>query len=207
MNSTGLKLILFDIGNVLLKFDHQLMFAQLGELAGVEAKVCESFFEDNELHLRFEKGLITANEVYNLYKKETCAAFDFDAFAYAISDIFEVIESTASLARRLKNAGYQIALGSNTNEAHMRFARERFAFFDDFDEWVFSYELGVRKPEQEFYKLALERCGVTARECVFIDDLEVNCAAARQMGLTAITYVNFEQLVQELFALGVRPAG
>jgi putative hydrolase of the HAD superfamily len=55
-----------------------------------------------------------------------------------------------------------------------------------FDVVLESSKLGVRKPEPAFYTLACEQLGVTADECVFLDDLGVNLKPARAMGMTTI---------------------
>lgn len=55
-----------------------------------------------------------------------------------------------------------------------------------FDVVVESSVVGVRKPEPEFYRLALDRLGVTAHEAVFLDDLGINLKPAREMGMTTI---------------------
>jgi putative hydrolase of the HAD superfamily len=59
--------------------------------------------------------------------------------------------------------------------------------------------VGMRKPERRIYEVTLERLGgIPARDCVFVDDLDVNCEAARQLGMTAIRFESSEQAVAEL---------
>jgi HAD superfamily hydrolase (TIGR01509 family) len=56
----------------------------------------------------------------------------------------------------------------------------------------------MRKPEAGIYELTLERLGVRAEECLFVDDLEVNCEAAGALGMTAVRFVHAEQAIEEL---------
>jgi HAD superfamily hydrolase (TIGR01509 family) len=59
--------------------------------------------------------------------------------------------------------------------------------------------VGMRKPEPEIYELTLERLGdVQAEQCVFVDDVDVNCAAATELGMTAVHYVSAEQAIPEI---------
>jgi putative hydrolase of the HAD superfamily len=59
--------------------------------------------------------------------------------------------------------------------------------------------VGMRKPEREIYELTLERLGdVRAEECVFVDDVDVNCAMAAELGMTAVHYVSPEQAIAEI---------
>ena len=52
--------------------------------------------------------------------------------------------------------------------------------------------VGMRKPDHEIYELTIERLGdgVEAAQCLFIDDIEVNIAAARELGMSAVHYVD-----------------
>jgi putative hydrolase of the HAD superfamily len=59
--------------------------------------------------------------------------------------------------------------------------------------------VGLRKPDPEIYTLTLERLGgVRADECVFVDDLEPNCEAARALGMAAVRFVSAEQAIPEI---------
>ena len=57
-----------------------------------------------------------------------------------------------------------------------------------FEVVVDSAFVGMRKPEPEIYQLTLERLGggVEPADCVFVDDIELNCDAARELGMTAV---------------------
>ena len=59
--------------------------------------------------------------------------------------------------------------------------------------------VGMRKPEPAIYELTLERLGdVEAGECVFVDDVEINCDAARELGMEAVHFVDNEQALRDL---------
>jgi putative hydrolase of the HAD superfamily len=59
----------------------------------------------------------------------------------------------------------------------------------------------MRKPERAIYELTLERLGdVDASECVFVDDVDVNCAMATELGMTAVHYVDSQQAIAEIRA-------
>jgi epoxide hydrolase-like predicted phosphatase len=66
-----------------------------------------------------------------------------------------------------------------------------------FDDMVFSYEVKMTKPDPAIFRLAAERLGVKPSDCVLIDDIETYCLAARQEGMKAIVYQNFEQTKTE----------
>jgi putative hydrolase of the HAD superfamily len=69
-----------------------------------------------------------------------------------------------------------------------------------FEVVVDSAFVGIRKPDPAIYELTLERLGdgVQASDCVFVDDLEVNCEAARTLGMRAVRFVDATQAIPEI---------
>jgi len=67
-----------------------------------------------------------------------------------------------------------------------------------FDAVALSYETGFVKPDPRAYQAIAERLGVEASECVFIDDQERYCTAAREQGMQAIVYTSLERFKQDL---------
>ena len=66
---------------------------------------------------------------------------------------------------------------------------------------VISAEEGIAKPDERIYHIAAQRLGVHAHECVFLDDLEENVIAARQVGMRAVQYRSAPQAISELQAM------
>ena len=70
-----------------------------------------------------------------------------------------------------------------------------------FEVVVDSAFVGLRKPDPAIYELTLERLGGVAPErCVFVDDLDMNCDAARELGMTAVRFENADQAIPEIRA-------
>ena len=68
-----------------------------------------------------------------------------------------------------------------------------------FDHFIESSVVGLRKPDPAIYTLTLERLGhVDPGRCVFVDDLDVNCDTARELGMTAVRYESPEQAIPEI---------
>jgi epoxide hydrolase-like predicted phosphatase len=66
-----------------------------------------------------------------------------------------------------------------------------------FDVVVDSAFVGTRKPERRIYELTLERLGVAAHAALMIDDIEINCEAARALGIRAVWFRSTEQAIEE----------
>jgi len=110
------------------------------------------------------------------------------------ADLATYEDSMTSLVTRARVAGVRTALLSNSwgNEYDRRDWHEMF------DAVVISGEVGMRKPEPGIFELALSRIGLAAQECVFIDDMEPNIAAAEQSGLVGIVHRSFDETAAEL---------
>jgi len=106
----------------------------------------------------------------------------------------ELIEHLRTVRRR----GYRMGLLTNNVREWEHRWRAMLPVEELFDEVVDSARVGLRKPEAAIYALTAERLGVRGAEIAFLDDLEPNCAAAREAGWTA---VRFEHTVQAIAAL------
>ena len=105
--------------------------------------------------------------------------------------------------RALKARGLRMALLTNNVREWEPHWRGKLPDVDEIFEFVVdSAFVGMRKPEPAIYELTLERLGdVSADECVFVDDVDVNCAAARDLGMEAVHFVDNEQALAELDSL------
>jgi putative hydrolase of the HAD superfamily len=106
------------------------------------------------------------------------------------------------LVRDLRGRGVRAALLTNNVREWEPLWRSKLPEVEElFEVIVDSAFVGVRKPDPAIYSLTLERLGGVAPErCVFLDDLEVNCEAARELGITAVRYETAEQAIPEVEA-------
>jgi putative hydrolase of the HAD superfamily len=102
-------------------------------------------------------------------------------------------EPMIGLMTALRAEGYRMALVTN-NVREWEARWRAMAPIDDIFELVIdSAQVGMRKPDPQIYELTVRRLGVPASACLFVDDLERNCAAAREAGMQAIVYRDPEQ--------------
>jgi putative hydrolase of the HAD superfamily len=100
----------------------------------------------------------------------------------------------------LKEKGLKIYLLSNYPKSIFALHEERgkFTFIDKIDGRVVSGFEGMVKPDAEIYKLLMDRYGLKAEECVFIDDRPENIEAAKALGMEGIVFESYEQASEEL---------
>jgi putative hydrolase of the HAD superfamily len=109
-------------------------------------------------------------------------------------------EPMIELMREAKASGRRMGLLTNNVREWEPLWRTMLPVDEIFEVVVDSGFVGCRKPDREIYDLTLERMEVAARECIFIDDTDVNCDAARELGMTAVHYRDNDQAVPEIRA-------
>jgi putative hydrolase of the HAD superfamily len=108
--------------------------------------------------------------------------------------------ATQALVAAARRAGYRTALlTNNVREWEPRW-RSMLPVDELFDVVVDSAFVGLRKPDPAIYRLTCDRLGVAPEACVFVDDLEANVAAARELGMTAVHLRAPDQAVRAVLA-------
>jgi epoxide hydrolase-like predicted phosphatase len=95
---------------------------------------------------------------------------------------------------------YRTAILSNAAAGGRREEDRRYGFANMADVLVYSYEVGVEKPDRRIYEITCHRLGVDPGEVVFLDDLEVNVAAAEQFGMRAVRFQSTMQAITDVQA-------
>ena len=179
------KNIVFDLGGVILNGGHDYS-VQKGEEASSDLrciKVCGSTTWKN-----WHRGRLTKEALI----KRLAQSFDQKAVeqlvAEAISPDRTWINESIDIIKRLKKSGYRVYLLSNlSREAHDVYLKLN-DIFSQFDDMMFSFEVGYVKPDPKIYRLLLKTYGLTASETLFIDDKKVNIDAAQRVGINGIVY-------------------
>jgi putative hydrolase of the HAD superfamily len=102
------------------------------------------------------------------------------------------------LMRELKVEGYRMAMLTNNVREWEPLWRSMLPVDEIFETVVDSGFVGCRKPEPRIYELTLERIGLPADACLFIDDLPHNCEGARKVGMAAVHFRDNEQAIAEI---------
>jgi putative hydrolase of the HAD superfamily len=121
-----------------------------------------------------------------------------DGFAESYLAALLPNESLLEYMRALKERGYRMAILTNNVREWQPLWRSRFAVDEIFGVIVDSGFVGLRKPEPEIYELTLERLGVPPEAALFIDDVELNCDAARALGMRAVWFRSTDQAIEEI---------
>jgi epoxide hydrolase-like predicted phosphatase len=95
---------------------------------------------------------------------------------------------------------YQTALLSNSFVGARSREQERYHFDEMTDVIIYSHEEGIAKPERHIFELTCERLGAQPAEIIFLDDVEPNVAAARELGMHAILFRETKEAIADVQA-------
>lgn len=115
-------------------------------------------------------------------------------------DALDPNEEMIALMRELKASGLKMAMLTNNVREWEPLWRSMMPVDEIFEEVVDSAFVGCRKPEGRIYRLTLERIGIDAEACLFVDDLQVNCEGAERAGMKAVQFRDNEQAIAEIRA-------
>jgi epoxide hydrolase-like predicted phosphatase len=214
---TPIRAVISDFGGVLTSplQDSFLAFQQasgisLEQLGTAMAAVAHAAGANPLFEL--ETGRMTEAEFLRSLEVQLTAQLGRDVRLHGFGEqYFEHLHPNSELIdymRSLRGRGYRLAICTNNVREWEPLWRAKLPVDEIFDVVVDSAFVGARKPEPRIYELTLERLGVEPTEAILVDDIEINCAAARELGMQAIWFRSNEQALAELEgALGESGAG
>lgn len=195
--------IFWDVGGVLLSnaWDREQRSKALAHFKLDEAE----FIDRHEMVVSsFERGKMSQKEYLDrtiFYRPRPFTREEFQEFMFSLS---QPETDVLALARDLAVRRCCL-MGTINNESrelnHYRI--DHFGLREIFTVFISSCFVGLRKPEEGIYRLALETTQKLPEECVFIDDRALNLESARALGMHVIEMQNAAQLREELKALGI----
>jgi putative hydrolase of the HAD superfamily len=200
---SAIRAIFWDVGGVLLTnaWDHTQRSAALEHFHLDE----EEFHDRHEMVVSsFERGKITIEEYLDrtvFYRPRSFAREEFRDFMYALS---QPLPGVLEFARALSDSGKYFMGTINNESRELNDHRiERFGMRAIFRVFISSCFVGLRKPERDIYRLALETTQFSGEECCFIDDRALNLECAAHLGMKTIEMKGVEPLRAELAKFGV----
>lgn len=193
----------FDIGNVLVRWDPHLLYRRIFEGDAERA----AWFLDNicnhAWNLEQDRGRSFAEGVRVLIEQFPEHEPHIRAYDERwVETVPGAIEGSVEILRRLKTQGRKVYAITNFNDEKFEIARSMFDFLALFDDILVSAEARLIKPDPTIFELFLERTGLAAGDCVFIDDSAANIAAANGLGMKTVHFQSPEQLGKALRGFG-----
>ena len=199
-----IRTIFFDFGNVIGFFDHRRAIKKLLRHTELPSAELTLILYGGPLEDDFEVGRISTAQYFAAVQADGRLTCSHDEFVAAFVDIFWENTPLTALIPQLRDH-YRLVLASNTNDAHFTHYRNQFAHvLRHFDHLVVSHEVKARKPHREFYEHCQKFANCEPGECLFVDDLHSNIAAAEAFGWHGIVLTAAEDLVARMKGFGIR---
>jgi putative hydrolase of the HAD superfamily len=201
--TTPIRAILFDIGNVLLRFDFSICLKALAAQSDLEDPLA-TFARFDQVKAAYEDGqfdraafLRAVFDVLNYRGTEP-------EFIAAWENIFEPNKPMHALVEQL-HPRYPLYLLSNTNDIHREFFMKRWPVFRHFTGGTYSDIVHASKPSRAIYEIACRDLALEPASTFFIDDLLPNIETARALGFQTHHYHHerHDELLDALAAAGV----
>jgi HAD superfamily hydrolase (TIGR01509 family) len=202
------ELLLFDLGNVIVRVSHSAMAEALAARSADPrfqdpGRVLALAFDDREgLTVAFDEGRLTPDAFYRSVADRLALSLSFEEFAGCWNTGFEENLGVTSLIRRLRRR-YRLMLLSNTNALHYRHLESRLPVLSLMERVFLSFELGMRKPDRALYERVITTAGVAPERILYIDDIAAYTRAADDLGMRSITFESTEQLARAMQEHGV----
>lgn len=190
LDPTGIDTIIFDLGNVIIDIDYDVMIAAFRQIAARDFSHLISYTQQDDLFSRYERGDISSAEfraALRPYLRDGVTDQDIDRAWNAI-----LYHYPPDKLRRLTalRGGYKLYALSNINEIHLtdidRYVSANLGAADMrsyFHHAYYSHELRMRKPEAGIYQAVIDHAGIIPAQALFIDDKKENTDAAAAWGL------------------------
>lgn len=200
----ALRAVVFDYGMVLSDPPYPDAQEELKRITGLSHEDFERCYWADRL--AYDRGDLTglafwqklvADANLNLSAEDVAALNRHDARMWT-----SINEQTVAWHKQLKEKGLLTGILSNMGDSVLEVILEKFAWVEDFDVLIWSFQHHIIKPDPAIYRLVLERLGTAPEETLFLDDRLENIEGARQLGIQALQFSTIDQLRQDLISSG-----
>ncbi|HEY3931108.1 MAG TPA: HAD family phosphatase [Verrucomicrobiae bacterium] len=180
--------IVFDLGKVLVDFDYSIAARKVASRNTKEIPDLLHFLGSSPILARFEHGDLTREQFFAEMQQITGFTGGLEEFVADFADIFVSIPEMIALHEELRQRGFQTYIFSNTNDIAIEHIRREFPFFKNFDDYIFSYEIGAMKPDAKIYAAMEKISGRRGDQILYIDDRVENVETGNIRGWRAILH-------------------
>ena len=200
--ANSVKAIIFDLGNVIVDFDHSISCRKLAQYSPYSPEQVYKKIITSGLEEQLDRGQISPET----FSKSICNKLNIDIeialFRKIWNNIFSLNTGIEQLIKRLQGK-YKLLCLSNTNPWHFEFCMQTFPVLNSFDSFILSFKVGEKKPHKKIFQKATEEANAVPWKCLYIDDIKKFVKAAEDRGIKGIHFISAEQLEKELEVFGV----
>jgi HAD superfamily hydrolase (TIGR01509 family) len=186
---SNVQAVVFDFGNVLANVERLKICSRLAEHCPLSAEEVCSRIYGTDIELDSETGRYDSEGHFQCIKERIGGngGWTYQEFKEEFKDGFSLNDEGME-ALRLAARSRRVFVLSNTTYLHSLWLYEQEELVTLPEQHIFSFKVGVMKPDPRIWQILLERASLQPAHCLYIDDVEPFCAAARQLGLHTLHY-------------------
>jgi len=196
----NVKVVLFDLGRVLLDFDHMRAAERISCFCEKKPKEIYDLFFESKATVAFEAGKIAPGDFYQEVKSMLGLKLSYESFVPIWNEIFFLSPNNRSVFKLVNSlrVKYKTALLSNINSLHYDYVKKNFPVLSGFDRIFLSFQMGSIKPQREIYEKVIEELNVLPWEIFYTDDRIELIDSAKALGIRGHCFKDFKQLTGAL---------
>lgn len=186
---TGISTVIFDMGDVLVSANIKDYLMADPEVPNeIVDELLKLWFIDKD-EVDDTMDLDTYREIVNKRMGVEFSKYIPKLFKYNV-DCVTAFDYTIPMIQDLKDKGYKVYYLSNWSAWTHDLLQEagKFDFLNLMDGGVFSYDVGYMKPDEEIYKILINKYKINPEEAIFFDDREENIEAANKLGIHGVHF-------------------
>lgn len=191
--------IIFDIGDVYIQ-------GLVGSARYVQQKtgalVPEYYFYEKEYD-QLTLGQITEEVYWKAIIKKNSWNISMEDLKGSVRKNFKEVKGTRKIIENLRQKGYKLGLLSNHAKEWVEYCELIYDYHKLFHQAVYSYKVGLSKPNKDIFLALVKKLKVKPEECLFIDDYIKNIEAARELGMDTIHFTSARALEKNLREFGI----
>jgi FMN phosphatase YigB (HAD superfamily) len=194
---------IFDLGKVLVDFDWSIAAKKISARSDSAPESFHQHLAASQLLWQYECGQLDRQKFFEIIRGEIKFQGDLEEFSGYFADIFSEIAPMVSLHKELRQRGFKTFIFSNTNDLAIEHVRKNYPFFENFDGYIFSYEVGAMKPHAKIYEAMEKMTGKSGADLIYIDDRPENIETGLARGWRAILHETPEKTRRALAAFNI----
>lgn len=200
-----IKAVVFDYGMVLSEAPQPEARLELERITGLTPEEFDKRYWVDRL--AYDRGDLTGLAYWEklavdadlkLSKEEIARLTAWDARMWTSAN-----ERMLAWHKKLKERGLKTAILSNMGDSVMERMLETFAWIEEFDVLIWSYQHRIVKPDAAIYRLLLGRLGTASEETLFLDDKQENIEGAEKLGIRGLQFSSADKLRADLVGSGL----
>lgn len=203
--SKTIKVILFDLGNVLIDLNYGAAVKRIVHFCKNNERDIINTLMRSEITGIFEEGKLSPEDFFSGVKGLLGLDISYAGFVSIWNEVFFLSAKNRfvySIANNLKS-NYKIGILSNINVLHYEYIKENFPIFNIFDKVFASFQLGSIKPNPSIYNNVLSELKVEPEEVFYTDDREELVKSASALGINSFVFNSVNKLKKDLINSGV----